>query len=109
MKNNTRRSFIKGSAVAGVGLAGPMAAMTAHAALADIDRPVAKVLASYGMASRVANEGKTVRISVNADGIQPLAGSFEKLAKLADRVHVENDNATFDYRKTTYVIENRLA
>lgn len=100
---------MKGSAAAGIALTGPMAALTANAALVDVDRPVAKVLASYGVASNVETTGRTSRITMDANGIQPLADSFERLARLSDNVRVENDNATFEYRKTTYVIENRLA
>ena len=110
MKNNTRRSFIKGSAAAGIAMSGPIAALNAHAAVADLDRSVARVLASYGTARSVETTGRTTRITIDANGIQPLADSFERLARLSDSsVHVENDNATFEYGKTTYVIENRLS
>ena len=109
MNHNNRRSFIKGAAAAGIALAGPTAAMTAHAALADVDRPVANVLASYGLASSVETKGKVARITVDVNGIQPFAESFERFTRLSDCVRVENDNVTFEYGKTSYYIQNRVA
>ena len=125
--NNNRRHFIYRTTLALLGLAAGSAGLAAgeteaESTLRGMDRELAHLLRSYGRTHELERGGfqkaaigaqnrrlPVSRVRVEVRNRASFQASFEKLAGLSVRVHVQGNTARFARAGRYYVIENRAA